>query len=134
VVVAALSLASCTGDEPVRRGPETLSTPNGAPKNEGLHGPFVPGAVWYRGHAYANTGIIAHLKGGDQPFPSFLREEGVARYAVGGLHGPLRAGPWDTALPVYSRVGASASRVLVAQFGLVGERATYTLYYAFRRE
>ena len=122
---------------PSPSGPMPLLTPNGRPKNEGLHGAGVPGVVWYQGHAYRNLGIIAHLEahGHRQPLPAFLSPAGTGRIAVGmGTNSsPYSPDDQGSAIPAYARTGTPAGTVIVAEFDLVGSRAWYTLYWEFHR-
>jgi hypothetical protein len=122
---------------PSPSGPTPLLTPNGRPKNEGLHGDSVPGVIWFQGHAYRNLGIIAHLEahGQRRPLPAFLSPVGKARMAVGmgTKSSPYSPDDQGSAFPVYARTGTPAGTVLVAEFDLVGSRAWYTLYWEFHR-
>ena len=136
--VLGLLLAACAGPSsaPSPSGPQPLLTPNGEPKNEGLHGQIIPGAIWYKGHAYSNRGIIAHLKGhGRQPLPAFLSPAGSARMAfgLGTKRSPYRPDDRSSLFPVYARTGMSPEAAIVAQMDLVGDRGFYTLYWEFQR-
>jgi hypothetical protein len=137
IAVLGLLLAACAdpSSAPSPSGPEPLLTPNGGPKNEGLHGHFIPGAIWYQGHAYRNRGIIAHLKAKpEQPLPAFLSPAGTARYAVGmGREGsPYEPDPLGSPFPVYARAGTPPDAAVVAEMGLMGDRGFYTLYWEFQ--
>lgn len=136
-LVLTVLLVACSGGAPKPTGPEPLRTPNGAPRNEALHGPCVPAEIWYEGHPYGSTGIIAHLNvRGQQPLPVFLSPAGLARdaYGLGTKSHPFTPGRWDNAFPVYGRIGTPTREVIVAEFDLVGDRRAYTLYWQYRRE
>jgi len=99
---------------------------------------MVPGVLWYQDHAYLNRGILAHLKarGQQQPLPAFLSPAGTARMAFGAgtkasPFAPAGEGDW---FPVYAHIGTAVRVAIVAEFGLVGSRGGYILYWEFRRE
>jgi hypothetical protein len=143
VIVAAAAilgplLVACSSPspDPSPSGPQPLTTPNGEPKNEGLHGLRIPGDIWFDGHAYGNVGIVAHLQGSGHPAPSFLTPAGLARYAYSDSRGsPLEPEAWGSgAFPVYEHWGVPTQDAVVAEFGLMGDRGFYTLYWQFNRE
>jgi hypothetical protein len=135
VLLSAALLAGCGNSPPTLLGPEPLRTPNGEPNGEGLHGTAIPSDIWYHGHAYSNAGIIAHLKGGGHPVPSFLTPAGLARWAYSDSRGgSLKPMAWSSAFPAYERIGIPAEDAIVADFSLIGDHGSYTLYYRFKRE